>query len=132
MNRVLKSIMAGALCLGLLCSVGVNAEAAESVNKVVESSGSTEMTMAEITIPEEVVMANVARVASNGEVDGNGVRLREKASAPATVLELMYNGESVYVNRSKSVIKGNTLWYYLKRIKTGTWGYADSDFITYY
>ena len=132
MNRVLKSIMAGALCLGLLCSVGVNAEAAESVNKVVESSGSTEMTMAEITIPEEVVMANVARVASNGEVDGNGVRLREKASATATVLELMYNGESVYVNRSKSVIKGNTLWYYLKRIKTGTWGYADSDFITYY
>ncbi len=128
MKRILKSIMAGALCLGMLCSISVNAEAA---NKTAESSVSEEIVMAEITIPKEVVMSNVARVASNGEVDGNGVRLREKASATATVLELMYNGEAVYVNRSKSVTKGNTLWYYLKRIKTGTWGYADSDFITY-
>ncbi len=125
MKRVLKCILAGALGISLLCAGGITAEA------VTKSPATEEGVMAEIVISKEQVMSNLTRALEDGEVDGNGVRLREKPSTSSTVLELMYNGEAVIVNTSKTVNKNGIKWYFVKRVKTGTWGYADSDFIYY-
>ncbi len=69
--------------------------------------------------------------AQNGEVMDNGVRLRKEPSTSATILELMYKGEAVHINITIST-SGPSGWYYLKRLKTGTWGWAKADFIYYY
>lgn len=127
MKRVVKSVIAGILGVSLLCSVNAKAEVTKQASEV----SSEELVAAEIVVPKDVVMQNVARVIANGEVDGYGVRLRKNPSSSATVLELMYDGENVYVNIGKSVVKNGTLWYYLKRMKTGTWGYANGDYILY-
>ncbi len=63
-----------------------------------------------------------------GEVTGDGVKLRRTASSTGTVLELMYYGETVYIDPSKS----KTNWYYLTRAKTGTKGYASTKYIWRY
>ena len=62
----------------------------------------------------------------NGEVDGNGVRLRKTASTNGTVLESMYDGESVFIDWAKT---GNSSWYYVTRIKTGTSGWVSGQYI---
>lgn len=64
----------------------------------------------------------------NGEVVANGVRLRVLPSSSSTVLELMYDGEAVCI--SYSVSSGYSGWYYLERLKTGTWGWASSAYIS--
>lgn len=58
-------------------------------------------------------------------VGDNGVRLRSAPNTSATVLELMYEGEYVFVDLNKNIAG----WYYLQRFKTGTWGYASSLYI---
>ena len=63
----------------------------------------------------------------NGEVTNNGVRLRNQPSSTAAILELMYNGEAVCINYGVS--SGGSGWYYLMRIKTGTWGWASTSYI---
>lgn len=66
----------------------------------------------------------------NGNVTDNGVRLRKKPSLSATVLELMYNGENVLIDYIKSYENGfDSLWFYVKRIKTGTWGWVKRTYI---
>lgn len=56
-----------------------------------------------------------------------GVRLRSGPSTSYSVLELMYSGEQVLIDRkTSSQVSG---WYYLKRVKTGTWGWASSSYI---
>lgn len=64
----------------------------------------------------------------NGEVVANGVRLRAGSSSTATILELMYNGEAVCIDYGVSASAANG-WYYLQRLKTGTWGWASSSYI---
>lgn len=67
-------------------------------------------------------------IAPNGDVSDNGVRLRSAASTSATILELMYSGETVCINYGVST--GTNGWYYLQRTKTGTWGWASSSYIS--
>lgn len=56
-----------------------------------------------------------------------GVRLRSGPSTSYPVLELMYSGEQVIIDRkTSSQVSG---WYYLKRLKTGTWGWANASYI---
>ncbi len=62
-----------------------------------------------------------------GYVMGDGVRLRKGASLTSTVLELMDKGEVVSINLDKSRLSKG--FYYVKRIKTGTKGYASSKYI---
>ncbi len=62
-----------------------------------------------------------------GTVIGNGVRLRSIPDA-GTVLELMYKGETVYVDKEMTEESASGS-YYLKRSKTGTVGYADNHYI---
>lgn len=129
MKRALKNVATVVLCMCLLCFNYVKVDSA--VVQKAEETSTEEVVTAKIMVPEEQVMENIARGILDGEVVGNGVRLRAKASTSATVLELMYNGESVRVNTSGTVNKNGIKWYYVKRVKTGTWGYADSEFILY-
>lgn len=64
----------------------------------------------------------------NASVTGDGVRLRKKPSKSAAILELMYKGEPVLINYTKSS-KGKGTWYYVKRMKTGTWGWVCRKYI---
>lgn len=61
----------------------------------------------------------------NAHVVGDGVRLRKNPSTSATILELMYRGETVLINYTQS--KGT--WFYVKRMKTGTWGWVKKSYI---
>lgn len=62
-----------------------------------------------------------------GDVMEDGVRLRKGPSTSATILELMYFGETVYIDLTTSAsVPG---WYYLQRSKTGTWGWAKAEYI---
>ncbi len=61
----------------------------------------------------------------NGNVDG--VRLRKGPSLTSTVLELMDKGEVVSINVDKSQLSKG--YFYVKRLKTGTRGYASTKYI---
>lgn len=67
-----------------------------------------------------------AVVNPNGEVNGDGVRLRNTASTSGTVLEVMYDGEQVCIDKTKN---SNSGWYYVTRIKTGTKGWVSKQYI---
>lgn len=112
-----------------LFTVGYSSASAAGRQEEVADNSSEGLVLAEVVVPQEEVFAVVTRATTGGTVDGDGVRLRASASSGATVLELMYNKESVAVDKGASVSKNGVLWYYLKRVKTGTWGYADSDYI---
>lgn len=63
-----------------------------------------------------------------GHVVGDGVRLRKGASLTSTVLELMDKGEVVTIYPDKSKLSKG--FYYVKRIKTGTKGYASTKYVS--
>ncbi len=65
----------------------------------------------------------------SGKVYGDGVRLRKAPSLTSTVLELMDKGEVVSINFDKSQLSKG--YYYVKRIKTGTRGYASVKYVSY-
>ena len=55
--------------------------------------------------------------------------MRKAASLTSTVLELMNKGEVVSIDLDRSKLdKG---FYYVKRIKTGTKGYASTKYVSY-
>ena len=60
-------------------------------------------------------------------VVGDGVRLRKGPSLTSTVLELMDKGEVVSINVDKSQLSKG--YFYVKRLKTGTRGYASTKYI---
>ena len=64
-----------------------------------------------------------------GIIVGDGVRLRKKPNKTATILELMYDGERVYVYPQISAEDGNGKWTYIQRYKTGTTGWVSNDCI---
>lgn len=74
--------------------------------------------------------ANIISVysAENGVVKNDGVRLRKKQSTSATVLESMSVREKVRIDMTKSKSQ-NYKWYYIQRVKTGTWGWAKAEYI---
>lgn len=82
-------------------------------------------TLAKVAVPEAETFATVKSVAATGVVDGYGVRLRKKPSTSSTILELMNNEEFVHIYKNEST----TNWYYVKRLKTGTCGYASKDYV---
>lgn len=79
------------------------------------------------TVNINSVTASQVTGSQNGEVSANGVRLRAGASSTATILELMYNGEAVCIDFGASATANG--WYYLERLKTGTWGWASTSYI---
>ena len=79
------------------------------------------------TIQTDNLATSLSSSLQNGEVTNNGVRLRNQPSSTAAILELMYNGEAVCINYGVS--SGGSGWYYLQRLKTGTWGWASTSYI---
>ena len=71
-------------------------------------------------------------IAENGNIFGNGVRLRKLPKKTATILELMYNRERVCINYTKSAKESNGKWYYVKRVKTGTWGWVNYNYLCHW
>lgn len=121
MNK-LKRTMVLLSCVSLLARPGVSRAA---LTNMTDEYQTEDYTVGTIVLTEKEVFSNVSRLAGNGYVNADGVRLRVRASSSSSVLELMYQYEKVLINDSKS----NTKWYYLERLKTGTWGYAARDCI---
>ena len=65
----------------------------------------------------------------NAEVTADGVRLRKTPSTTGTILKLMYYGETVNVNLSKTTTSGGIKWYYVTRTMDGTSGWVSSQYI---
>lgn len=78
-----------------------------------------------------VVDGDQARAsASKGYITGDGVRLRKAPKSTATVLELMSKNEVVvidYAGSSAGCSSGK--WFYVKRVKTGTWGWVNTNYL---
>lgn len=122
MRRLLKK---GICMVTVLALVGLVVPLSSVKIKAAETVADTERVLAKVVVPEEEVFSAVTRAAANGLVDGSGVRLRKKPSSSATILELMNSGEYVNIDRIKSTAN----WYYLQRLKTGTFGYASKQYI---
>lgn len=115
MKNVIKKVMCiCAVVVGISTVAPVTAFAQTDVATQGDASNSTRAT---VVIP-------------NGEVTGDGVRLRKTPSTSGTVLELMYSGETVFVDKSKATTSGGTKWYYVTRILDGTEGWVSSQYIS--
>lgn len=114
------------LAAAMLCAVAFSAPVSEA--KTDETDGVVEqlaVVTADGTLSQSPLPVYGTTSTKTGNVVADGVKLRKTASSSGTVLELMYYGEVVKVDRSKST----TNWYYLTRSKTGTKGYASKDYI---
>lgn len=60
------------------------------------------------------------------KIIGNGVRLRQEGHDNGTILELMYEGEKIYFY--PTIYGTDTEYNYMRRYKTGTYGYVNHDF----
>lgn len=67
--------------------------------------------------------------ASPGTIIADGVRLRTNPSMSAAILELMYVGEKVWINKNQDNITDSS-WIYVQRIKTGTCGWVYSNYVS--
>lgn len=122
-TRILCCIVATCLCL--VCAFPINVQA-QTLNSESEETEHEYVT--------GKVMINTSRALGdpNADVYGDGVRLRSGPSTSYSILELMYNGEYVSIDFTTSYRQSNGTWYYVKRIKTGTWGWAKADYIFYW
>lgn len=131
------------IMFGLLLIVGTmfisnekSTKAAEVIPNSIENSENTEDEIGFGTITLDNSSALSARSNNSNYPDGNanvvgdGVRLRKNPSTTATILELMYNNEAVLINYTLSGKKSpNKTWFYVKRLKTGTWGWVKASYI---
>ncbi|MFI3212888.1 MAG: hypothetical protein R3Y24_06050 [Eubacteriales bacterium] len=75
----------------------------------------------------EVSASSISSV--TGYVNGDGVRLRNEGWSGGTILELMYDGESV--DYYLQIFGSDPEYNYMKRHATGTYGYVDHHYIQY-
>ena len=89
--------------------------------------GSTQVFAAEAEVVEDENHNYVAPVAysEDGTVTADGVNLRKEPNTSSTILEKMYWGEQVIIDLDNSTMT----FYAIKRVKTGTRGYASKDYI---
>ena len=73
-------------------------------------------------------LAKVTTHTANGEIINNGVRLRKSPSTSATILELMYDGELIWIDWSAYGSAGLN-WHRVQRIKTGTYGWVSKSYV---
>lgn len=126
--------------LKLFCSMILCASFIMNMSFITEAKG-IEGSAEEISSNEEnfvyarVVISEDSRSYGdyNGEVDGDGVRLRSAPSTSATILELMYNRDLVLVDfRTSREGDPSCQWLYVQRNKTKTWGWVKDEYIYYY
>ena len=114
MKRIITILMVFAL--GLLLSTGIYSKAQASTVKSFSEVKAASETIDFQAFPETPTRAT-------GIVIADGVRLRSAPSSNATILELMYTGESIRI-----ISLGNT-WSHVKRMLTGTKGYCKTEYI---
>ena len=126
MRRIRKRVVGLVLALTLLAAEAVLVSAADLPG--VQARQQDEGTTSNDSNPGEGFEYGVVQTPKTRSlVVEDGVRLRQGPSTSAPVLELMYCGETVLIDRTtSSKVPG---WYYLKRLSTGTWGWASSDYI---
>ena len=130
-KQIMRIVLCLCLCVCMFMLCNNSSEASENSNLM----GVTDLScydtdgdglvLAYINIPE-TVSTNMR--SGNADVIGDGVRLRNSPTTTATILELMYNGESVYIDYAPSNANG-VGWYRVQRIKTGTWGWVKNIYI---
>lgn len=133
-NRVvLKTIFSMMLCTFVLL-ISENSVHAQSLLKTKEQPVHTLISNG--TVDENgyvygtvVIVQTLGAGDPNADVENDGVRLRSAPSTSSTVLELMYAGETVSVDFVTSNKKSDGSWYYVKRLKTGTWGWTKAQYI---
>ena len=122
MKKTVRKLVLGGAVLALACIVSPSAIQTKAAEVDVKEEQSIE---AQVVVPESEVYATVTRSAYNGLVDGDGVRLRRTPSSSGTIVALMYDGEKVLIVPNASTNN----WYYLERVKTGVYGFANKKYI---
>ncbi len=132
-KRGLSVLFAMVMCLSIFLQNNITEVRATQVSedRLLESSlavAENEYQGDEIGVG--VILANQQerKIDENASIVGNGVRLRKRPNVDATILELMYNNESVCINYTKSGETGGR-WFYVKRVKTGTWGWVKHNYV---
>lgn len=126
MRKMEKRIVGLVLALTLLVAEAVLVSAAEWPNVQTGQQVET-LSSDDSTLEDGFEYGVVQPPKTRSVVVEDGVRLRQGPSTSAPVLELMYYGETVLIDRETSnKVPG---WYYLKRLSTGTWGWASSSYI---
>lgn len=126
-RKMFKRLACLLMALGMLAAESMMVGAAELPE--VQPVSQTETADSSETDGDGLVVAVVQMPMTRGlgDVVQDGVRLRKGPSTSATILELMYVGEMVYIDvATSSSVSG---WYYVQRAKTGTWGWAKADYI---
>ena len=114
-KRFLAMTAALMLCFGLVNLPEINVKAAETLEAEAQ-----EEYPGDVIGTATINLTQTYAIGENGNIKGDGARLRKRPKKTATVLELMYNGEHVCINYTKSASESNGDWYYVKRVKTGT------------
>lgn len=122
---------------GSVCRISTNqeisaktkeAEKSYSISKESEEgTGNIQLAVVNADGTISMSLASCYSFGMGGKVTGDGVRLRKEASLTSTVLELMDKGEMVSIDFDKSKLSKG--YYYIKRIKTGTKGFASVKYI---
>lgn len=127
--KKLKRLACLLLALGMLAAEAVTIGAAElpevqSVSQV-ETADSGET-------GEDGLVIGIVQVPMTREAGGvirNLVRLHKGPDSTSLILETMSLGETVYVDMDSSAVIPSGQWLYVKRDKTGTWGWVLRDYI---
>ncbi len=114
----MKKIIKKVICI---CAVVVGVSTVAPVTAFAQTDATTQQDASNST--------RAVIVVPNAEVTGDGVRLRKTPSTTGTILKLMYYGETVNVNLSKTTTSGGIKWYYVIRVKDGTCGWVSSQYI---
>ncbi|MFR3472118.1 MAG: SH3 domain-containing protein [Roseburia faecis] len=118
MKKTIKNIV---VCLLIMFAViesnGISVNAAESIKAEHEETN--------YAIGYLVPTTSTYSFTEEGGVATDGLRLRKEPSFDSTILELMYFGEVVKIDLDKSTMT----FYYVERVKTGTKGYANTQYI---
>ena len=114
----MKKIIKKAICI---CAIVVGVSTVAPVTAFAQTDATTE--------GDTSNLARAIIAQPNAEVTADGVRLRKTPSATGTIVELMYTGETVCVDITKTTTSGGIRWYYVTRIMDGTCGWVSSQYI---
>ena len=117
----------------MLLGMSINSGDMGKIQAVEKTVGNNEKQEIDQGVVAKIQILNFGVVSplgiNEGTIYGDGVRLRLKPSKTSTVLELMNNGESVYVYPQITAESGKGKWTYIKRDKTGTTGWVNNNYI---
>lgn len=112
MKKFIISLLAFALCFNFIGGTQVFAAETETL----ENENQNYVVGYVVTAME---------YSTDGTVVADGVNLRKEPNTSSTILEKMYWGEQVLIDLDNSTMT----FYAIKRVKTGTYGYASRDYI---